>query len=80
MTKEDCIGTSYMPLGGGYAYAALRHGLTIRNPEGRDIYIQPGDDEATMRANLEALDEISLDVEDGGRAIITDMLLGVYFR
>ncbi len=79
MTKEDCIGTSYMPLGGGYAYASLRVGLTIRNPQGRDIYIQPGDDESIMRENLEALDEISLDVEDGGRAIITDMLLGVYF-
>lgn len=79
MDKRDCIGTSYMPIGGGYAYCALRVGLVIRNPEGREIYIQPGDDEAAMRANIEALDEVSLDPDEGGRAILTDMLLGEYF-
>lgn len=79
MTAEECIGTSWMPIGGGYAYCALRVGLVVRNPEGRDIYIQPGDDEAAMRANIEALDEVTLDPEDGGRAILSDMLLGVYF-
>jgi hypothetical protein len=79
MEKRDCIGTAYQPLGGGYAYASLRVGLTVRNPEGREIYIQPGDDESAMRANLEALDEISLDSDDEKRGIIADMLLGEYF-
>lgn len=79
MTKQDCIGTSYMPLGGGYAYSALRHGLTIRNPQGRDIYVQMGDDEKAMRENLKALDEISLDASDELRGTIADMLLGEYF-
>ena len=79
MTTEECIGTSWMPIGGGYAYCALRVGLVIRDPKGREIYVQPGDDEAAMRANIEALDEVSLDPDDGGRAILSDMLLGVYF-
>lgn len=79
MTKQDCIGTSYMPLGGGYAYSALRHGLTIINPQGRDIYVQMGDDENVMRENIAALDEISLDADDDLRGTIADMLLGEYF-
>lgn len=79
MTKQDCIGTAYMPIGGGYAYASLRVGLAVRNPDGRDIYIQPGDDESIMRDNIAALDEISLDADDPKRAMIADMLLGEYF-
>jgi hypothetical protein len=79
MTKQDCLGTSYQPLGGGYAYSALRMGLTIRNPQGRDIYIQPGDDEHIMRDNIAALDDVSLDADCPKRAIIADMLLGEYF-
>lgn len=79
MTKQDCNGTAYQPLGGGYAYASLRVGLVIRNPQGREIYCQPGDDESTMRDNLDALDEISLDCDDPKRAAIADMLLGEYF-
>lgn len=79
MDKDDCIGTAYQPIGGGYAYASLRVGLTVINPQGRSIYIQPGDDEAAMRANIEALDEVSLDPEDGGRSILADMLLYDYF-
>lgn len=79
MTKQDCIGTAYQPLGGGYAYASLRCGLTIRNPQGREIYVQMGDDEEAMRDNLKALDEISLDCDDPKRAMIADMLLGEYF-
>lgn len=79
MTKADCIGTAYMPLGGGYACASLRMGMAIRNPQGREIYVQPGDDESAMRENLAALDEISLDCDDEKRAIIADMLLSEYF-
>lgn len=79
MTTQDCIGTSYMPIGGGYAYSALRNGLVIRNPQGREVYIQPGDDEALMRETIDALDEMSLDPNDGGRSILADMALSVYF-
>ena len=68
-----------MPLGGGYAYAALRVGLVVRNPQGREIYVQPGDDESIMRGNLDALDDVSVDVDDAQRAVIVDMLLGEYF-
>ena len=71
--------TGYMPIGGGYEYAALRIGLSIRNPDGLEIYIQPGDDEITMRENLTALDEISLDAENIKRGQIADMILGEYF-
>lgn len=79
MTTQDCTGTSYQPLGGGYAYCALRHGLVIRNPQGREVYVQPGDDEAAMRDNLDALDEWGLDPDCPKRAVIADMLLGEYF-
>mgnify|MGYP000538231371 CR=1 FL=1 len=71
--------TGYMPLGGGYHYAALRCGLVVRNPAGKEIYVQMGDDETAMRENLAALDEISLDVDDPKRATIADMILGDYF-
>lgn len=39
MKKQDCTGTAYQPIGGGYAYASLRVGLTIRNPSGAEIYM-----------------------------------------
>ena len=42
MTKQECIGTSYQPIGGGYAYSALRVGLVVRNPAGQEIYCQAG--------------------------------------
>jgi hypothetical protein len=71
--------TGYMPIGGGYEYAALRHGLSIRHPSGKEIYVQMGDDEAAMRENLASLDEVSLDANNEKRGIIADMLLGEYF-
>lgn len=71
--------TGYMPIGGGYEYAALRCGLSIRHPNGKEIYVQMGDDETIMRENLAALDEISLDASDEKRGTIADMLLGEYF-
>ena len=79
MTTQDCIGTSYQPLGGGYAYCALRNGLVVRNPQGREVYFQPGDDEAAIRDTLTALDEVSLNPDDNKRAMITDMALSAYF-
>ena len=71
--------TGYQPIGGGYEYAALRHGLSVRHPNGKEIYVQMGDDETAMRARLKALDEISLDPNDSKRSIIADMILGDYF-
>lgn len=79
MTKQDCIGTSYQPIGGGYAYATLRVGLIVRNPAGQEIYCQPGDDENAMRDNIAALDEISLNTDCSKRGIIADMVLSDYF-
>lgn len=70
---------AYMPLGAGYSYAALRNGLALRNAEGREVYFQPGDDEAAIREVLTSLDEWSVDVNDVKRAMITDMALGEYF-
>lgn len=69
----------YQEIGGGYSFATLRVGMTIRNPAGREIYIQPGDDENAMRENIAALDEISEDVTDAKRGTIADMVLGEYF-
>lgn len=78
MTKQDCIGTAYQPIGGGYAYTALRVGLVIRAPHGAEIFVQ-GDDENIMRNNIAALDEISLDADDAKRGQIADMILSDYF-
>lgn len=69
----------YYDIGGGYSYAWAGAGLVVRAPNGKEIYCQPGDDAATMRENIEALDEISEDVIDAKRAIIADMMLGEYF-
>lgn len=69
----------YLPIAGGYSYAPLRVGLILRNPKGRDVYVQPGDDETAMRENIAALDEISEDVTDAKRATVADMMLGDYF-
>lgn len=66
-------------IGGGYSLMALRVGMVIRNPAGQEIYVQPGDAEAAMMANVEALDEISDDVTDAKRGTIADMMLAEYF-
>jgi hypothetical protein len=73
------MSNTYHEIGAGYAFASLLVGMVVRNPAGREIYIQPGDDEAAMRENIDALDEISEDVSDAKRATIADMLLGDYF-
>lgn len=66
---------TYLNIAGGYSYAPLRVGLVVRNPQGREAYFQPGDDEAAIRETIEALDEIPEDKQ----AIIADMALGDYF-
>jgi hypothetical protein len=70
---------TYHEIGGGYAFASPLVGMVVRNPAGKEIYIQPGDDEIAMRANIDALDEISEDVSDAKRGTIADMVLGDYF-
>jgi hypothetical protein len=74
-TKDTRTMSRYVDIAGGYAYASLRAGMTVRAPDGKEIYIQPGDDEATMMDNIEALDEIA----DDKRGVIADMMLGEYF-
>jgi hypothetical protein len=69
----------YDEIGAGYSVAELRVGMVVRNPEGKEVYVQPGDDAATMRENIASLDEVSEDVDDAKRANIVAMLLGDYF-
>jgi hypothetical protein len=53
----------------------LRVGLSLRNARGAEVYVQPGDDESTIRETIEALDELL----DHRRDIIADMALSDYF-
>lgn len=69
----------YLDIGGGYSYAALRVGLVLRNPAGREVYFQPGDDEAAARDSIDALDEISDDVTDAKRGAVADIAFSEYF-
>jgi hypothetical protein len=69
----------YLAIGGGYSFAPLRVGMVVRNPEGKEIYCQPGDDTAAMEENISALDEVSEDVEDAKRGTIAGMMLADYF-
>jgi len=47
----------YFQLPAKYSYAPLRVGLVLRNPWGREVYFQPGDDESIIRETLASLDE-----------------------
>ncbi len=69
------MGKSYLNLGGGYSYAPLRAGVSLRAPNGREVYFQPGDDTASFFETVEALEEIPADK----LAIIADMAFGEYF-
>ena len=69
----------YVNIGGGYSFVSLRVGMVVRNPAGREVYCQPGDDELAMRENIDSLDEISDDVTDAKRGMVGDMLRGEYF-
>lgn len=81
LKREPALGgdlpRGYFPIAGGYSYAPLITGIAVRHPSGKEIYCQPGDAEAAMRANIEALDEID---GDDKRATIADMMLGEYFE
>ncbi len=63
----------YINIGGGYSYAPLRVGLSLMNPEGREVYFQPGDNEATIRDTIDALDE------SGEADRLASLALGEYF-
>ncbi|WP_395652456.1 hypothetical protein [Brevundimonas sp.] len=65
----------YIAIGGGYFYAPLRAGVSLRAPNGREVYFQPGDDEATFYETLEALGE----VQDDRRDMAVDLAFGEYF-
>lgn len=69
--------SGYFAIAGGFSYAPLRVGLVVRNPAGKDICCQPGDDETAMRANIDALDEIENDDLRAHCALVT---LGEYFE
>ena len=67
--------TQYLQIGGGYSYAPLRVGLSLMNPQGKEVYFQPGEQEATIRDTIEALEECAPDKLDA----IADMALSEYF-
>lgn len=78
--ERDAIPSAYIAISADYSYAVLRVGLVVRrNQDGKEIYCQPGDDEEAMRANIDALDEVSTDWHDSKRRVIADMTLGEYF-
>lgn len=68
----------YLNIAGGYSYCPLRVGLVLRNPQGREVYFQPGDQESAFRETLEALAECD-DMPPAKVAVLTDMALGDYF-
>ena len=66
---------AYLNIAGGYKYAALRVGLVVMNPQGREVYFQPGDDESAIRDTIDAIGE----VPENRQADVADMCLGDYF-
>lgn len=70
----------YFAISESFSYAPLRVGLVLRhNVDGKEVYCQPGEDENAMRANIDALDEISDDWRDEKRGTIAAMIFGEYF-
>lgn len=60
----------------GFAYVELRVGLSLRSPDGREVYFQPGDDTAAILETIEALEEIP----EERRPLIAAMSLADYFE
>lgn len=65
----------YLAIGGGYSYCPLRVGLVLRNPAGRQVYFQPGDQEAAIRETFDALGEI----DERSIDRVADIALSGYF-
>jgi len=63
----------YINIGAGYSYAPLRVGLSLMNPDGKEVYFQPGEQEATIRDIIEALDECD------SPSLFVEIALGEYF-
>lgn len=70
----------YQELGGDYYYCNLRVGLVIRNPDGREVYLQPGDTETKGRDAIAALDEVSPDRSNPKRAMVASIVFGELFE
>jgi len=68
----------YLTLAGGYEFARLRVGASLRSPDGREVYFQPGDDADSFLETVDALDELD-GIADEKRAAVVDMALGEYF-
>jgi hypothetical protein len=60
----------------GFSYAELRVGLSLKAPDGQEVYFQPGDDTAAILETISALEE----VQEDKRATIAAMALGDYFN
>lgn len=60
----------------GFSYAEHRVGVSLRSPDGRIVYFQPGDDTAAILETIAALEEVTPDK----RATIAAMALGDYFE
>lgn len=60
----------------GFSYAELRVGVSLKSPDGREVYFQPGDDTAAILETIQALEEIP----EAKRATIAAMALGDYFE
>jgi len=68
----------YQELAGGYSYCKLRVGLTVRNPQGREVYFQPGDCEFAILETIAALEEYA-DISADRQNVMADIALGDYF-
>lgn len=69
--------TGYQPLGAGYSYAALRNGVSLALPTGKEIYCS-GQAEVELRRILELLDDIAIAYEDNDRAEAAKFMLGEF--
>lgn len=65
----------YITIAGGWSYAPTRIGKVLRAPDGRQVYFQPGDDEAEFMAQVEAIQELP----ESRMADIAAMVFGEYF-
>lgn len=66
---------SYTDIAGGYSFATLRVGTVLRSPLGQELYFQPGDDEEAIRAIIDSLEEVRVEIRDG----VADVVLSEYF-
>jgi hypothetical protein len=65
----------YHTIAGQWSYAPLRVGLIVRNPDGEEIYFQPGDDASEAMNQIEAIQ----DLPESRAPIIAAMVFGEYF-